>query len=504
MENNLSGSYYLASDIDATDTINWDSGKGFDPIGWSTGAGQYFSGTFDGNGYTISNLYINRTTQNENALFGNIGGGAQIANVTLADVNISGNLNNTGALVGYAGVLSVAKDVYIQNCHSSGTITVKDTVGAFKYLGGLIGSTEGDDNPYYVYVYDCSSSCTVTGNDGSTSTASVGGLIGWTKNSVVSNCFATGAVSGGTKSSLVGGLIGSLTVGTTNYASTISYCYSTGAVSGNTEVGGLIGKNAQVTTNGSAEKCYSTGDVTGVGTGSVSLGGLIGQNVGDVTDCYAWGDVTSAIAGSTAGGFIALDNTDTAVVTNGYSIGAMTAVASNGGFTDDGGNSTYTSCYWDTEASGNATSDTGTGKTTTQMKTQTTFTDWDFDTIWYMQPITQETVLSVRAESVAVIPSTSEDEVWVTVARVIGGNLVRYIERMKPRDWGDDMEDMFFIDSGLTYDSTSTTSISGLDHLEGETVSILGDGAVQPSKTVSSGAITLSEAASVVQVERLH
>jgi hypothetical protein len=71
---------------------------------------------------------------------------------------------------------------------------------------------------------------------------------------------------------------------------------------------------------------------------------------------------------------------------------------------------------------------------------------------------------------------------------------------MKPRDWGDDMEDMFFVDSGLTYDGDSTSTITGLDHLEGETVAILADGAVQPSKTVSSGAITLTDAASVVQV----
>ncbi len=104
-------------------------------------------------------------------------------------------------------------------------------------------------------------------------------------------------------------------------------------------------------------------------------------------------------------------------------------------------------------------------------------------------------------ESVAVIPvSEKEDEVWITVERTVNSSTVRYIERLKPHDWGDDMEDMFFVDSGLTYDSTATTTITGLSHLEGETVAILGDGAVLPTQAVSSGAITLSESVSVAQV----
>ena len=104
------------------------------------------------------------------------------------------------------------------------------------------------------------------------------------------------------------------------------------------------------------------------------------------------------------------------------------------------------------------------------------------------------------AESVAVIPGDGEDEVWLFMQRTVDGSTVRYIERMKPRDWGDDVEDMFFVDSGLTYDSTATTTITGLDHLEGETVAVLGDGAVLPTNTVSGGSITLAESVSVAQV----
>lgn len=105
-------------------------------------------------------------------------------------------------------------------------------------------------------------------------------------------------------------------------------------------------------------------------------------------------------------------------------------------------------------------------------------------------------------ESVAVIPQDSDgyDEVWTIVKRSVNGADVRYVEYFKSEDWGDDQEDCFFVDCGLTYDSTATTTISGLDHLEGETVTILADGATHPTKVVSSGAITLDRSVSVVQV----
>jgi hypothetical protein len=104
-------------------------------------------------------------------------------------------------------------------------------------------------------------------------------------------------------------------------------------------------------------------------------------------------------------------------------------------------------------------------------------------------------------ESVAVIPGIDdEDEVWISVKRTINGSTKRYVEYLKPFDHGEDQEDSFFVDSGLTYDGSPSTSISGLSHLEGETVTILADGATHPERTVASGAITLAQAASVVHV----
>jgi hypothetical protein len=100
-------------------------------------------------------------------------------------------------------------------------------------------------------------------------------------------------------------------------------------------------------------------------------------------------------------------------------------------------------------------------------------------------------------ESVAVITGDPEDQVWVSVNRTIGGATKRYIEYFSDRQFGTDVDDAYFVDSGITYDSTATATITGLDHLEGETVAVLGDGVVQTSKTVSGGQITITSASTV-------
>lgn len=106
-------------------------------------------------------------------------------------------------------------------------------------------------------------------------------------------------------------------------------------------------------------------------------------------------------------------------------------------------------------------------------------------------------------ESVSSIPSPdgTRDETWLIVKRTINGATVRYVEYITPLfELGDDQEDAFYVDCGLTYDGAAATTISGLGHLEGETVAILADGATHPDKAVASGQITLERSASVVQV----
>lgn len=65
-------------------------------------------------------------------------------------------------------------------------------------------------------------------------------------------------------------------------------------------------------------------------------------------------------------------------------------------------------------------------------------------------------------ESVAIIPGEGEDEIWVSIQRIIDGNTVRYIEQFQPRDWGDDQEDIFFVDSGLSFDGGEAISITNI------------------------------------------
>lgn len=93
-------------------------------------------------------------------------------------------------------------------------------------------------------------------------------------------------------------------------------------------------------------------------------------------------------------------------------------------------------------------------------------------------------------ESVAVVAEGNDDVPYFIVQREIDGQTVRYVERLHSRAFTA-QEDAFFVDCGLTYDGVAADVITGLDHLEGMTVSILGDGAVMPQQVVTSGAITL-------------
>jgi len=102
-------------------------------------------------------------------------------------------------------------------------------------------------------------------------------------------------------------------------------------------------------------------------------------------------------------------------------------------------------------------------------------------------------------ESICSIPEDQEDVFYVIVKRTINGNSVRYIERLHTRSFTD-VEDAFFVDCGLTYDGAATTTISGLDHLEGRTVIVLADGHQIKDLVVTAGSITLPNAYSKVHV----
>lgn len=119
----------------------------------------------------------------------------------------------------------------------------------------------------------------------------------------------------------------------------------------------------------------------------------------------------------------------------------------------------------------------------------------------------------VEVESIAVIPAPAgtptagahenqpHDQLWMIVKRTIDGATTRYVEFLEdsfPRTAV--IEDAFFVDSGITYSGVSTNTITGLDHLEAETVVVLADGKVDAEKVVASGQIVLTNAVTKAQV----
>ena len=118
---------------------------------------------------------------------------------------------------------------------------------------------------------------------------------------------------------------------------------------------------------------------------------------------------------------------------------------------------------------------------------------------------TDNILTHAKVESVAVIDGdTDEDQVWVIVQRWINGAVRRYVEYFTPFEFDEDLTAFHYLDSGLSYVGGDTTSLTGLDHLEGEVVDIIGEGSTQTAKTVASGAITLSTATEQAKVGLLY
>ncbi|MDZ4132451.1 MAG: GLUG motif-containing protein [Dethiobacteria bacterium] len=266
--------YKQTENIDATATYSWGSGAGWTPIG--TGA-TAFTGTYNGQGFTISNLFINRPSDNFQGLFG-VTSGATLTNIGLTDVDVTGQFD-VGGLVGqtHTGTISnsyatgVVKGEQsnvggLVGHYISGTITNSYATGAVSgpgSIGGLVG--------YILFGSISNSYATgaVTGN------TDVGGLVGWNYFGSISNSYATGAVTGTDYN--IGGLVGC------NQDGTITNSYATGAVTGNTDVGGLVGLNNAIITNS-----YATGAVTG----GTNVGGLVGFSGGTISYSYYDKDTT--------------------------------------------------------------------------------------------------------------------------------------------------------------------------------------------------------------------
>jgi hypothetical protein len=296
---NMRGSYILMNHLDST-TAGYEElagptangGKGWQPIA----ANSTFVGSFDGQGYWIFDLFINRPDESDVGLFGVVETGGVIEKVHVANGNLNG-YEGVGSLVGYnRGTVS--------NCYAD------SNVAGNLHVGSLVGVNGGTVNNSH-------SSSSVTGGN------SIGGLVGKNEGTV-STSYSSGIVNG---NDFVGGLAG-------KNEGTVSNSYSIGTVAGNDFVGDLVGFNG-----GTVSNSYASSNVIG----SNFVGGLVGKNEGVVSKCYSTGNVTGD---EHAGGLVGQN---------------VYGVVSNS--------------FWDTQTSGQGSSDGGTGKTTVEMQDITTFTD---------------------------------------------------------------------------------------------------------------------------------
>jgi hypothetical protein len=384
----------LINDLDFSGCdSSYTTDPGFIPIGNET-AGFEFSGTFDGNGYNISNLYIKRVTTDYQGLFGYLAN-ATIQDLGLINVSVFGD-SSIGGLTGnnYGGNISDSFSTGIVNGtgdeiggltgNNSGTINNSYStaeVNGDRFVGGLTGNNSGTIlDSYATGEVNCDSWCGgltgtnhgghinnsyATGNIFGTSYI-IGGVVGYMIiNGTINNSYATGNVSGTASAYSLGGLIGILETGK------IFSSYATGNVTGGNSVGGLAGSAAGVTSNQS----YATGNVSG----NTNVGGFMGILFSDVNgngtalDCYATGNVNG---NTSVGGLMGKVQGDGTTVTRCYSTGIVTGNSSEGGLIGDGGgDDNVTVSFWDTQTSGQTTSEGGTGKTTTEMKTLSTYTN---------------------------------------------------------------------------------------------------------------------------------
>ena len=304
--NNIDLKDVCGPELDAESPVSWT------PIGNSEESA--YIGTFDGNGNTISGLYIGSSGVDYKGLFGRVNGGT-VQNLTVSG-NVSGD-RHVGGVVGYNSSGTVT------GCIFSGSGSVSGVTGS-DYVGGIVGynGTGGTvENCYNT------GSVTATGSDGR-----VGGVVGQNFGGV-KNCYNTGAVSG--SGLYVGGVVG-------NNEASVTNCYNIGNVtsSGN-YVGGVVGDNS-----GTVENCYNTGSVSGPDSGfNNAVGGVVGLNSsGDssasasVTNCYNTGKVTGSADSSDVGGVVGYNSS--ASVANCYYQTGKGAAVGIGGTTGDNSSQT--------------------------------------------------------------------------------------------------------------------------------------------------------------------
>ena len=273
----------------------WNEAAGWEPIASRSGA--TFTATFDGDGHTIANLYVDRDVFV--GLFGHTEAGSDIRGVGLVSARVTGS-RWAGGLVGY-NILGHITDSYVTG-----------SVSGSSPVGGLVGENTGPITDSYF-------NGNVNGDY-----ENVGGLVGLNDSpGGITSSYATGRVSGRGR---VGGLVGS------NGGGAITGSYATGSVTGSSPVGGLVGSNEDDSTITSS---YATGSVTG----SSRVGGLVGLSSESttITSSYAIGSVTGS---SRVGGLIASIDSSSVVISASYWDTQTTGQTSSADSEDSAGKTT--------------------------------------------------------------------------------------------------------------------------------------------------------------------
>lgn len=277
---NQEGVYFkLMADIDLTDFLEDENpDQGWQPVGTSSAP---FKGILDGNGKTISGLWINRSNTSYVGLFGYCNR-ATIKNLTIKDAEINGK-TYVGVISGYD--YNHNKEGGVSNCILSGK------VNGVKNVGGCTGYT------YNGFFNGISSSVDIIGGDYTGGIAGGKDNYGANADITISNCFVNSTISGINK---VGGILGGVDKGFCQ----ISNCGYVGSISGTSNVGGICGYTYQYNSySGTIKGSYAVAYVRGTGE---NTGGLIGYSQSPVEDCYFSGRV---IGQKYTGGLIGYRNT---------------------------------------------------------------------------------------------------------------------------------------------------------------------------------------------------
>lgn len=422
----LSAFFLLMNDINM-DVAPYNTGDGWEPIGTDANP---FTGSLNGNGHAIQNLFIQRST-NFQGLFGRLSGtvtnlelsdatislgedyvtkigvlAGRALNATVSDVTVSGTItednagsSEIGGLVGYVSETSfedinvnvhitigngwsysiggafgeVYTNTTVTNMHVTGNISSNGGEGSAEIVGGLGGYVSGAG----ILIENSTASGNVTGSK------DLGGFIAeLVSTATVRNSSATGNVTSVASGLRVGGFIGALG----NLGATVENCFTTGTVivqiEGGSHIGGFagnIGYSGQNSNPVNITGSFSIGTVTSTGN---NVGGFAGQirDESTITNSYALGSVSGA---EYVGGFVGRINgtNETSSIQNAYTIGIVTGNASVGGFAG-GSNGTIINSYWNPEISGQETSDGGTARTLTELTQVSNFNGWDFSEVW--------------------------------------------------------------------------------------------------------------------------